>query len=167
MWVALGYSRWGAYTHSGLGISRAHAYRLLLIAHTVRALRKAAADRPSHYQDFRFRSEPGLCTAPLPDFSLSTSNCGSSFDAFTLRPAAFVLFVIFFFTVPGTVCPWLCQLTLSPLERSFFFAMPCSVPRRPRKTPRLTFQVRPRRTGPHPTDPHSAQRVTSPAGDGW
>ncbi len=50
-----------------------------------------------------------------PLLSLSTSYCGSSVDASTVRPAAFLRSVISRLTVPLTVLPWLFHVTSSPV----------------------------------------------------
>src|SRR3954453_18094554 len=65
----------------------------------------ALATLPAHQPSLFLRRDCGLWTALRPDLSLLTSYCGSSCEASTVRPAASVRSVIFFFTFPGTLCP--------------------------------------------------------------
>src|SRR4051812_14575961 len=69
---------------------------------------------------------PGLWTAVPPLLSLFTSYWGSSALARTFRPAASVSFVIFRWTVPSAVLPWLFQVTWSPLLSSSLMTPPPS-----------------------------------------
>ncbi|WP_444544046.1 serine hydrolase domain-containing protein [Planomonospora parontospora] len=72
-------------------------------------------------------SADGLCTAVRPLLSLRTRYCGSSAEAFTVRPASSVRFVIFFSTFPEADEPWLFQVTSSPAESSSFSRLPVMV----------------------------------------
>src|SRR3569833_4194343 len=78
---------------------------------------------PGRAGHFRCRAA-GLCTAVLPLLSLSTSYCGASPLARTVRPAASVSSVIFLCTVPSAVPPWLFHVTWSPLFWSLVMAAP-------------------------------------------
>src|SRR5688572_7930510 len=86
-------------------------------------------------------SAPGLINALFPILLLSTSYCGSSLLALTLRPPASVSDVISRLTVPSTSWPWLFQVTWSPLLISsdtgppgVLGVVPCPCPRRHRGT---------------------------------